>query len=198
MVTFGEWFRNRLLGIGVSQNWSSNLTLTGNDSIWHCAVLLTDSSQVNITNVHVSEARSRNGSAIYAISSTVHLYGNISFVSNTGICYSYELGCGDGIQLYDSTAVFSGNITFRDNSATHSLTRGALCIYKSNVTISGYMMFAKNKALHGGAVFVYYSNVSYNTSGRINFVNNTASSFGGAVGIMFSSQKMYGNISFFQ
>ena len=169
----------------------SNMTFFGKDTF--CALFVNDSSEISITNVHISEASSGSGSALFAANSTVNFCGCNNFINNTAIYRSSE---GGAVTLYNCTSNFVGNILFLNNTATSA---GAIFISYGNLTIFGNISFDNNRAIYGpgGAVGLEYSYVSI--SGVISFVNNSVNSnsgCGGALGIIGGEQRISGNIEF--
>ena len=148
----------------------SSTTFLGNNFTSR-ALLLSDSSYLNVSNVHVSGALSSRGSALYGISSTVDFHGQNDFVNNVA---SYE---GGAIALYNSTSNVVGSILFLNNTATCG---GALFTSGGSQTVSGNITFSCNTANSGGAMSTIGGR--HNAPGNMHFINNEAKNgSGGAV-----------------
>ena len=113
--------------------------------------------------------RFENGNnAILALSSTVTLAGNVSFVNNTG----YQ---GGAVSLTDSRLTVADNacVTFQANHADY--VGGA--IFASGNDISNYVSIGQTI----GQPTLGSCQISFGANSRVNFINNTAESGGSAM-----------------
>ena len=100
---------------------------------------------------------------------------------------------GGGIYAWQSTLNFTGNTTFRNNSADKS--GGGIRALYSSLKFTGNTTFRSNSAeQHGGGTAAWYS--SLNFSGNTGFRNNIAQQFGGGIGGAYSTLKFTGNTTF--
>ena len=82
---------------------------------------------------------------------------------------------GGAVILFDSSVIFSGNLTIEDSA---SLYGGGLMAAQSVLEFSGSTVFQRNDAIYGAGIYVTTSNISF--SGNTSFSNNTAN-FGGGL-----------------
>ena len=202
---------------GTSSIFLSDLTLNG--SGWWRAVLLDGGDQIIVSDLSVFGAMSTSGSAVHASESSIDFYGKNKFTNNNATKIGGAIALKNGYSnlfedfLFSDNsaryggAVFisggslnmSGSFTFLNNAA---LVGGAMTIASSisDFSISGNISFTNNTAtIYGGALHFHIDGHPYTKviSGRVLFVDNTASN-GGAVSIeALSNLTMSGNVSFF-
>ena len=79
------------------------------------------------------------------------------------------------IYLSRVTALLSDSV-FINNTGT------AINLVLSSLLMKGYVYFANNNAISGGALYLqYYSNLVFHNDSRVQFINNAASTVGGAI-----------------
>ena len=106
-------------------------------------------------------------------------------VDSTVIRDSYATG----LNISDSTVVFTGNNTFMYNSGG-----GALAAFSCHLYFNGQTVFEYNTAYLGGGMILYNSMVEL--SGWVTFVNNTATGWGGAIFMLYGSMTISGMAQF--
>ena len=187
----------------------SQLTLFGNGTAQSIAIF---SSQITISDVIVLGAKSSSGAAVIAYDSTVDILGQNAFINNTATASR-----GGAIELHNCIFNFSGNISFINNTAyleggalaliggkcnisgntsfinntvTSIYGGGAIFCQGSVVSFSGLALFQHNQARTGGAIAAYHgrhSTLSFETTSKALFTENTALSAGGAISVSASS-----------
>ena len=115
------------------------------------------------------------GTALRVFYSSLDLRGSNSFINNkcSGFCE------GGGIYAGASTLVFTGNSTFRDNSAHIG---GGFCAQNSTLTFTGSKTLTDNSADAGGGFSAQNSTLDF--TGSSTFMSNSADAGGG-----FSAQN---------
>ena len=128
------------------------------------------------------------GGGIYVEASEANFSGIAIFDGNSG----YD---GGGIYAEDNSDVsFSGNTSFKENSATLG-GGGIYAQYNSDVSFSGNTSFKENSATLGGGIYAWYnSDVSF--SGSTSFKKNSASYYGGGIYVGNSDVSFSGSTSF--
>ena len=136
-----------------------------------------------------NSANNIGGAISLAASSSMHLFGVVSFVKNNA-------NFGGAIQTMSSNISFGMNcratnfVSFENNTANSF--GGAISLAdSSNMHLCGVISFVKNNANFGGAIQTKSSNISFGMNCRatnfVSFENNTANSFGGAISLADSS-----------
>ena len=161
----------------------SNVTVSGTNMFR--AIFVNDRSEVSVNNLHISEASSEEGSALFAKNSKVNFYGSNSLINNSA---TYR---GGAIALNNCTTNINGNIVFINNTATMG---GAIFILNGNYSVLGNISFIENTAFDEGGAIELYSCTS-NFVGNIFFINNAAR-WGGAMTFYNGNLSISGNISF--
>ena len=135
-------------------------------------VVLSFSGNISFTK---NSAKDLGGAMFVDLSSVVHFNGYSMFMENWS---QY----GGGISMQQSEIMFQGNGTvFSNNTASYG---GAIQALESKINITGIGLFIKNFAsVSGGALALASSSISlyiFETA-FLNFNENVASSFGGAI-----------------
>ena len=112
---------------------------------------ISNTNSVNIRscrfeNNTVSTFPNIGGGGAYIEESHVVFSGHNEFVNNF---VSKEQYAGGGLQLYNSSAVFTGPVVFRNGTAN---TGGGLAIFCSKVHFDSSVLFSFNSAIFGGAL----------------------------------------------
>ena len=134
------------------------------------------------------------GTALGVFHSSLDLSGNNYFTSNCTRCGGYTYNCfciGGGIFASMSTLMFTGNSTFRANSAKSG---GGINVQNSTVNFSGNNTFGNNSAWFGGGIFAIY-NAFMTFTGNSIFRANSAKS-GGGIYVQNSTVDFIGNSTF--
>ena len=96
---------------------------------------------------------------------------NITFINNTGT----------GLKLKEATVYFN-NITFYNNTGVYG---GGMSLYHTHIYLTGPLIFERNIALFGGAIYIATTEISLNTYcttfKQITFSSNYAGKFGADV-----------------
>ena len=109
------------------------------------------------------------GAGLAVRSGHVELRGDTRFTMNSAHII------GGAVIVFDSSAIFSGNLTIEDSN---SLYGGGLMAAQSVLEFSGNTIFQRNNAIYGAGIYVTTTNVSF--SGNTTFSNNSAN-FGGGL-----------------
>ena len=151
----------------------------------------------NTNSVYIRSCRFENntitnsgGGGAYIEDSRVQFSGHNEFVNNS---VSKEEGMGGGLQLFNSSAVFTGQVVFRNGTAQSG---GGLASVRSKVHFHSSVSFAFNSAILGGALYL--------DSGILNITNVTtiehnsahSQSEGSGGGIYVASQATLYNFGF--
>ena len=145
-------------------------------------------------------ARESGGGLCAVYNSRVIVDGNISFIGNSakfggGGVYllnaivKFSVGSlfsenwsqyGGGVSIWQSEIMFQGNFAFSNNNAS---TGGAIQAFDGRINITGNGNFSSNLAtVNGGALALAGGSVVYIfETASFTFVENVASSFGGAI-----------------
>ena len=161
----------------------------------------------NAAKLYISESSNfmcnsaqRYGGAIFLQQSEVHISDNSSFTMNSarhrgGGMYlhtnsiAYIRDCffsdnwskyGGGISILQSEIMLQGRTVFSNNNASYG---GAIQAFEANINVTGGIDFAKNLAtVNGGALALAGGSVVYIfETALLNFIENRAASFGGAI-----------------
>ena len=93
---------------------------------------------------------------------------NINIINNTGT----------GLKLIEATVYFN-NITFYNNTGVYG---GGMSLYRTRIYLTGLIIFERNTALFGGAIYIATAERLYNpyctTFEQITFSNNSAGTIG--------------------
>ena len=93
---------------------------------------------------------------------------NINFINNTGT----------GLKLKDVTVYFN-NITFYNNTGVYG---GGMSLYQTHIYLTGPLIFERNTALFGGAIYIATAEIHINayctTFEQITFTSNSAGTIG--------------------
>ena len=127
------------------------------------------------SNCFVNNMANFEGGGIHATESTVKFSGNDLFVANTAGSR------GAAISSSFSTMIFQGDSSFVNNSAQYGA--GVHCEDSNFLFMQhGSSHFLNNTALRGGAqYFDLHSNLSLYQTAHVNFQENHAIEFGGAI-----------------
>jgi len=113
------------------------------------------------------------GGAVYTADSTLNFEG-CSTLSGNSVKY-----CGGGVHAQNSTLKFSGNTTFSSNSVLYS--GGGIHGLGATLYFSGISSFTANTAGRGGGEYLANSFNLFSKNATIDFVNNSATEYGGVV-----------------
>ena len=212
------------LVFGNTTSFLSKLSLFGNDSFQSTAIR-THTSVVKLSVVMVSGATSMYGAALVAFNSTINFtgqnyfvnntatqggamsirqsvanfHGNVSFVNNTATQ-------GSAMAISQSVVNFHGDILFVNNTAyTPNFIAfalgGAIFCEGSVVSFSGSVLLQQNQAVaefeaKGGGISAQLNSIlTFKPSSSVRFIENTATSWGGAISISGSELTMRGKAS---
>ena len=154
----------------------NGLTTFKNNSAASGGGMYIDDSNADIdgSNYFMNNTAESGGGAIYARDSVVELDGKIGFVANTAT------NKGAAIHAFSSTLILQGSSSFVNNSAKYG---GGIYSESSNLTIvCDISSYLNNTALRGGAqYFDVNSNFSLHQTAHVNFQDNNATEFGGAI-----------------
>jgi len=137
-----------------------------------------DNSNITIFN---NSGRFNGGAMFLNDNVTIMFAGNtvVTFTNNSatrdgGALYSIDK-CSTIIKDY-STVAFTENVVMQYGGAIH-------CDSHSNITFQGNVsvVFAKNNAGHGGAIFILQSSILFVANSTIQFSDNSAMINGGAI-----------------
>ena len=152
------------------------------------AIFNTGGGQINISgSVDFVSNTGSNGAAIYNDANSVINASAGSFVS-----FESHTVTGSGAAIYNAGSISMASGSFSFNSASS----GGAIFNAGDITFAnGDTSFTGNTASFGGAIFTYNSsggssNISFG-GGTINFINNKAEGFGGA---LYISGAWYGSI----
>ena len=124
--------------------------------------------------------------ALGVFNSSLVLRRSSSFINNCAKYSGSSCFClGGGIYAETSTLVFTGNSTFRDNSAYQG---GGLFTGSCTINFTGSSTFMGNSANFGGGFNA--GNTTFNFKGRSTFMNNSARSSGGGFYIQASTVRV--------
>ena len=139
--------------------------------------ILATSSSISMEDVNFINNSAAFGGAIYALSSSVSMDGNASFINN-----DVNLG-GGAIYAYSSNIHIKGDVDFFNNSAEQG---GAIYASTSNISTKGDVSFVNNSAeSDGGAIFTFLE-VSIFMDRNVTFLGNSAT-LGGAMTLLDTS-----------
>ena len=153
------------------------------------------------TSISNCSFQDSGGTALGVFNSSLDLRGSNHFTGNCRSCGEYTESCfcrGGGIYTMMSTLKFTGNSTFRGNSAAYG---GAIyAISNTSITFSSNSIFLNNSAEHDGGGIYAISNtiLTFNINGI--FWNNSADYDGGGIIaqnsiLIFSGNSTFGNNS---
>ena len=149
-------------------------------------------SDTSISNCSFQDSA---GTALGVFNTRLDLRGSNYFTSNRR-CREYTKSCssnGGGIYASMSTLKFTGNSTFRANSATFG--GGIYAMASTFISFNGNTIFGNNSAIYGGGIITRNSTLDFN--GSSTFGNNSATEYGGGIYAVNSLVTFNGN-SFFR
>ena len=117
------------------------------------------------------------GTAVGVFNSSLYLRGSNSFTNNCVKCSGNTCFClqlGGGICTRASTLIFTGDSTFRGNTAKFG---GGIFAYNTTLNFRGDSIFSDNLAGNGGGIKAFYCILNF--LGNISFSNNSAKYGGG-------------------
>ena len=126
--------------------------------------------------------------------SSLVLRGSNIFTNSCATCSGSSCIClqlGGGIFTKTSTLVFTGNSTFRGNTAKFG---GGIFAYNSSLTFNGDSIFSDNSAKFGGGIEAMFSTLSF--VGNSTFSSNSANIHGGGIDTTHSTLIFSGNNTF--
>ena len=132
------------------------------------------------------------GTALGVFYSSLVLRGSNSFTNNCKKCSEKSFCFGGGIHTNSCTLIFSGNSTFKNNSAKYG---GGIFAWNSTINHTGVSAFRYNAVdLNGGGILA--AKTSLNLRGDISFINNLAIQSGGGLELLNSTVIFTGNSTF--
>ena len=134
------------------------------------------------------------GTALGVFHSNLDIRGSNYFTSNCRGCFerNYTFLCfGGGIYANISTLVFTGNITFKHNTAEYG--GGILASGNTLMTFNGNSSFRDNSAEYGGGIAAWDSTLNF--SGSSTFGSNSAE-YGGGIDALSSTLNFSGSSTF--
>ena len=131
-------------------------------------------ADIDGSNYFMNNTAESGGEAIYARYSAVELDGINKFVANTATSK------GAAIHAFSNTLILQGISSFVNNSANYG---GGIYSESSNLTVvHNRTSYLNNTALRGGAqCFDVNSNFTLHQTAHVNFQDNNATEFGGAI-----------------
>ena len=154
---------------------------------------------INTNSVYIRSCRFENntisnfvnfgGGGAFIINSYIQFSGHNEFVNNS---VSKTLSKGGGLQLLNSSAVFTGPVVFRNGTAQSG---GGLATLMSKVHFHSSVLFTFNSALHGGALHLDSSILNITTDATIEH-NSAYSQYGVGGGIYMALQSTLYNFGF--
>ena len=166
-------------------------------------VLLVRNSIVSVKACSFTDITTTVGFAVEILSSVAHFNGNNTFTNNTvsssvlelsysnatfsddALFYNNSGSQGGSLSVSYSNVTFNGTVVFRLSYSR--LAAGALLSYNSRIFFYGETLFEESSADYVGALTGVISS-KFNVFGNLTFYNNTATWFGGGLGLADSSQ----------
>ena len=135
------------------------------------------------------------GTALGVLDSSLDMRGSNHFTGNCRRCGNYTCLCyGGGIYTSMSTLMFTGNTTFRANSALYG---GGIYAQNSYLNFRGNSNFASNTAASSGGG-IYVLNSTLNFIGSSTFGKNAAVNYGGGIGAPYTTLVTISGDSIFE
>ena len=132
------------------------------------------------------------GTALRVINSSLDLRRSNSFTRNGRRCRNYMCShLGGGIYANTSTLKFTGNSSFRVNSAGEG---GGIAADYSVLDFTGKITFKHNLAKYGGGISAWTSTINF--SGSSTFGENSAAHYGGGIEARSSTLNFTGGSTF--
>ena len=155
---------------------------------------------INANSVYIRSCKFENntnssftnfgGGGAFIMNSYIEFSGHNEFVNN----YVFtELFAGGGLQLLNSSAVFTGPVVFRNGTAQEG---GGLAIRISKVHFHSSVLFAFNSAIQGGALYLDLSTLNITNVTTIEHNSAHSQSEGSGGGICMVSQSTLYNFGF--
>ena len=141
-----------------------------------------DGGTLHLSHLTLTNGTGASGGAIYATDAVVTVT-SCTILHNTGVH-------GGGVFL-ENALLETDHSSFADNTASKS--GGALYMEASNVTVGATVLFQRNGASFGGALYVGRSSNLTLAGDNISLANNTASVFGGGLYAYQSTGYLTGN-----
>ena len=135
------------------------------------------------------------GTALGVFHSNLDMRGSNYFTSNCRGCFERNYTClcfGGGIYAEISTLVFTGNITFKHNTAEYG--GGIFASGNTLMTFNGNSSFRDNSAEYGGRIYAWNSTLNF--SGSSTFGSNSAEYDGGGIYAQGSTLNFSGSSTF--
>ena len=153
----------------------TNCLFSNNTSGWKILEIVGDRVYMSNINLISNKIRRINYSIIRIASillscgqHNIMNISNINFINNTGT----------GLKLKEATVYFN-NITFYNNTGVYG---GGLSLYRTRISFTGPLIFERNTALFGGAIYIATTEIfvaTYCTTfKRIAFTSNSAGTLG--------------------
>ena len=192
----GVYALDAVVNISGSSNFMYNSAWDGGGVYAEDAAKLYISESSNF----MCNSAQRNGGAVFLQQSEVHISDNSSFTMNSashkggGMCLQTNSiayirdgffsdnwsSYGGGISILQSEIMLQGRTVLSNNNASYG---GAIQAFEANINVTGSVDFTKNIAtVNGGALALAGGSVVYIfETVLLNFVDNRAASFGGAI-----------------
>lgn len=196
-----SFLRNRATGNGgaVFLSGASNVSCAGGETFadnWAAldggAMYVTDRSEVLCGGMWVSNAAGDSGGAL-----RVQQASTMSWSDEAGFTNNTAGRNGGAFSVYNRSSIswIGGLTSFNHNSAVYA--GGTLLATASRISWSGSTDFRSNSADAGGGIFANSgSSVTWGAGGETTFINQNASSFGGALYVSDSNVSWSGNTLF--
>ena len=160
----------------------------------------------------INNSANHYGGAIFAVSSNVYLQGTNTFVYNNAqisggaiamaslslfytsrntVFVGNEATAGGGIYMINSKVAFTGDSYFVENTAKYG---SIITVDNSLLLFMANQSFSKNFAYFDGGIYVFNARMAMH--GQNNFINNTSSGEGSAIGGIGCEMNITGNTSF--
>ena len=195
---------------------NSNATFNGLFYVSNCSLILPSPLSIVLSVaifngiLILENNQAKKGGAIYIVESRVFLYGEIAIGNNTATFF------GGGLYLYKSELHFVENSTLRIYGNKAGTNGGGISAWSSSIVITDDFISLvrpngtfsvegssintiKNRAKHGGGMYLWNTNLYILTYGLIsnysgiiiNFAENVATQYGGAVYMDDHSNKIF-------
>ena len=161
-----------------SMSTITNCLFSNNTSGWKILEIVSDRLYMSNINLINNKIRRIDYSIIRITSillscgqNNIMNISNINFINNTGT----------GLKLKEVTVYFN-NITFYNNTGVYG---GGMSLYHTHIFLTGPLIFERNTALFGGAIYIPTAEISFypycTTFEQITFSSNSAGRFGAEV-----------------
>ena len=123
----------------------------------------------------------KSGSGLYAFVSNFVLRDNNIFIIIEDIDITSSRKGPASYTLYSTVAINWNNVTFRGNSSFTENNSPMIAAYKSNIHMTGQLLFSKNTGTMGAAIQLFSSFLILHEPLNATFLDNSALLYGGAI-----------------